>query len=101
MISQNKIFAVRDDEMGIIAVVDGPEAAAAFLMDGWINSRSTIWSYESHEEIEIQNVFGITGRKGISQKELYDFCVNMFKGIYSEIYSWSFELCQLEYWTSN
>ena len=99
-ITQNKILAVRDINRGIIAIVDSPETAAAFLMDGWIGCRSTVWSYETKTEIEIQNIFGVTGRKGISDEELYNFCVNMFKNVYSGIYDWDFDLCYLDYWIS-
>ena len=98
--SQDKILAVRDVDMGIIAVVDSPEAAADFLVDGWIGPRTMIWSYKAHNVIEIQNIFGVTGRAGISEEKLYNFCVDMFKGVYSEDYNWDFELCQLEYRTS-
>ena len=98
--SQNKILAVRDADMDIIAVVDSPEAAADFLMEGWIGPRTMIWSYKDCKEIEIQNVFEVTGRVGISEEKLYNFCVDMLKGVYSEDYSWYFELCQLEYRTS-
>ena len=98
--SQSKILAVRDVDMGIIAVVDSPEAAADFLVDGWIGPRTKIWSYKTYERIEIQNVFGAMGRAGISEEKLYNFCVDMLNGVYSEDYSWDFELCQLEYRTS-
>ena len=98
--SQDKVLAVRDTDMGIIAVVDSPEAAADFLMEGWIGPRTLIWSYKAYNSIEIQNVFGVTGRAGISEEQLYNFCVDMLKGVYSEVYSWDFELCQLEYRTS-
>ena len=98
--SQDKILAIRDADMGIIAVVDSPEAAADFLVEGWIGPRTLIWSYKAHEAIEIQNVFEVTGRAGISEEKLYDFCVDMLKEVYSEDYSWDFELCQLEYRTS-
>ena len=98
--SQDKILAVRDADMGIIAVVDGPEAAADFLVEGWVGPRTLIWSHKTFDSIEIQGVFGVTGRTGISEEQLYNFCVDMLKGVYSGVYSWDFELCQLEYRTS-
>jgi hypothetical protein len=98
--SQDKMLAVRDADMGIIAVVDSPEAAADFLMEGWVGPRTLIWSYKDFNSIEIQNVFGATGRTGISEEQLYNFCVDMLKGVYSKEYNWDFELCQLEYRTS-
>lgn len=99
--SQNKILAVRDANNGIIAVVDSPEAAANFLVEGcWFGPRSIIWSYKAGKGIEIQNIFGVTGREGIPEEKLYNFCVDMLNGVYSEDYDWDFELCQLEYRTS-
>ena len=98
--SQSKILAIRDANIGIVAVVDSPEAAADFLVDGWIGPRTKIWSYKACKSVEIQNIFGITGRAGISEEKLYNFCVDMFKGVYSKDYNWDFELCQLEYRTS-
>lgn len=98
--SQSKVLAVRDANMGIIAVVDSPEAAADFLVEGWIGPRSIIWSYKDCKSIEIQNVFGVTGRAGISEEKLYNFCVDMLNEVYSEDYNWDFELCHLECRTS-
>lgn len=100
MFEKSKIMVLRDDEAGVIAVVDGPEAAAAYLVENlWVGSRSTIWSCEKQDWIEIQNVFGIFGRQGISDEELYNFCVDMFKDVYSEVYDWDFDIYHLEHWT--
>lgn len=99
--NQNKILVLNDVDDGVLAVVDSAEAAASFLMENcWVGCRDMIWSYEKQTSIEIQNVFGVTGRKGISDEQLYNFCVDMLNGVYSEIYDWNFELNQVEYWTS-
>ena len=99
--NQNKILVLYGAGESVLAVVDGAEAAASFLMENcYVGCRSMIWSYEKQISIEIQNVFGVTGRKGISDEQLYNFCVDMLNDVYSGIYNWHFELIQVEYWTS-
>jgi hypothetical protein len=102
MIKNDKILVLKEKEAGTIAIIDNLETAAAYLVEElWIGPRSKIWSCKQQAYIEVQNVFGATGRQGISEEELYSFCVNMFKEVYSEVYEWNFDIDYVDYWTLN